>query len=159
MRKKKNASRRYPFSDPQVTPYLPPINSSTCNDLNIKNLKVFWPHRHIFSMLPPPPNPALHLPVSWPGWFMDEEVTAVIPTGMPEDATGGGGEGQRGHILADLGPGFRRYFHNPVLLCNVGCESSPSRDIPTARHFCNRQCWQRFLLVRSIKQFFWRGQE
>lgn len=67
--------------------------------------------------------------------------------------------GQAGQILADLSPGFRRHFHNPLQLYNSSCESSPSRDIPTARHFCNRQCWQRFLLVRSIKQFFWRGQE
>lgn len=35
----------------------------------------------------------------------------------------------------------------------------PSRDMPTARHFCSRQCWQRLRLVRSIRQFFWRGQE
>lgn len=36
---------------------------------------------------------------------------------------------------------------------------SPSRDMPTARHFCSLQCWQRFRLVRSIRQFFWRGHE
>lgn len=30
----------------------------------------------------------------------------------------------------------------------------PSRDMPTARHFCSRQCWQRLRLVRSIRQFF-----
>lgn len=35
----------------------------------------------------------------------------------------------------------------------------PSRDMPTARHFCSLQCWQRFRLVRSIRQFFWRGHE
>lgn len=35
----------------------------------------------------------------------------------------------------------------------------PSRDIPTARHFCKRQCWQRFRLVLSIRQFFCRGHE
>lgn len=35
----------------------------------------------------------------------------------------------------------------------------PSRDMPTVRHFCSLQCWQRFRLVRSIRQFFWRGHE
>lgn len=30
---------------------------------------------------------------------------------------------------------------------------SPSRDIPTARHFLNRHCWQRFRFMRMIVQF------
>ncbi len=37
--------------------------------------------------------------------------------------------------------------------------SLPSLDMPTAKHFCRRQCWQRFLLVRSIRQLFCRGHE
>jgi len=42
---------------------------------------------------------------------------------------------------------------------NQESDSLPSRDIPRARHFCSRQCWQRFLLVLSIKQFLCLGQE
>lgn len=37
--------------------------------------------------------------------------------------------------------------------------SLPSLDMPTDKHFCRRQCWQRFLLVRSIRQLFCRGHE
>lgn len=36
---------------------------------------------------------------------MEEEVTAVKPTKPP---------GAGGPILADLGPGFGRHFHNPM---------------------------------------------
>lgn len=31
--------------------------------------------------------------------------------------------------------------------------ASPSRDMPSARHFCRRQCWHRLRLVRSMGQF------
>lgn len=31
--------------------------------------------------------------------------------------------------------------------------------MPKARHFWRRQCWHRFRLVRSIRQFLWREQE
>lgn len=37
--------------------------------------------------------------------------------------------------------------------------ASPSRDMPSARHFCRRQCWHRFRLVRSMGQFCCRVQE
>lgn len=37
--------------------------------------------------------------------------------------------------------------------------ASPSLDIPSARHFCRRQCWQRLRFVLSMRQFLWRGQE
>lgn len=36
---------------------------------------------------------------------------------------------------------------------------SPSRLMPSARHFCRRQCWQRLRLVRSIRQFLCLEQE
>lgn len=39
------------------------------------------------------------------------------------------------------------------------CVCLPSRLMPKARHFCRRQCWQRFRLVRSIRQFLWREHE
>lgn len=41
----------------------------------------------------------------------------------------------------------------------AACLASPSRDMPSARHFCRRQCWHRFRLVRSMGQFCWRVQE
>lgn len=31
--------------------------------------------------------------------------------------------------------------------------SSPSRDMPTSRHFLKRHCWQRLRLMRTIEQF------
>lgn len=30
---------------------------------------------------------------------------------------------------------------------------SPSRDMPTERHFLKRHCWQRFRLMRTMEQF------
>lgn len=31
--------------------------------------------------------------------------------------------------------------------------ASPSRDMPTERHFLKRHCWQRFRLMRTMEQF------
>lgn len=31
--------------------------------------------------------------------------------------------------------------------------SSPSRDMPTSRHFLKRHCWQRLRLMRTMEQF------
>lgn len=41
----------------------------------------------------------------------------------------------------------------------AACMASPSRDMPSARHFFRRQCWHRFRLVRSMGQFCCRVQE
>lgn len=40
----------------------------------------------------------------------------------------------------------------------VGCSrgnnaASPSRDMPTERHFLKRHCWQRLRLMRTMEQF------